>query len=150
MNTSAYISRRLNLCPAEASAAITAWHRNLSRANNAPRFVRLPRGLWLATEPDRSSVDPLRVYAVPGVLWISGRPLRIELEVTIWSSAACEAAIRPSGLAWPVHTQRYARRVTALLEGVVDSLVAPTVAGDANVYAVRVARTRWLPLRSVA
>jgi hypothetical protein len=150
MSTSAYISRRLNLCPTEANAAITAWHRSLSRASNAKRFVRLPRGLWLATEPDRSSLDPLRVYAVPGVLWIGGRPLRIELEFTMWSSDACEAAIRPSGLAWPVHTQRYARRVTALLEGVVDSLVAPTVAGDANVRAVWVARTRWLPVPSVA
>jgi hypothetical protein len=150
MSTSAYISRRLNLCPTEASAAISAWHRNLSRANNASRFVRLPRGLWLATEPDRSSVDPLRVYAVPGVLWVNGRPLRIELEFTIWSSAACEAAIRPSGLAWPVHTERYARRVTALIEGVVDALVAPSVAGNANVRAVRVAGARWLPVRSVA
>lgn len=121
----AYISRRLPIHPGKAGDALDAWHQDLPRVAVAPWLVRCRVRLWLSTSPNRSNLDPDLLGAVRGVLWFGVRPIRVVLEITEWSSRQCEASIRPSGLAWPVLTERYARRVGHLLDGIVGSLACP-------------------------
>jgi hypothetical protein len=144
MNDCAYISRRLPIQPAQANAALDSWHRNLPRTKWLPRSVRCGGGLWISTEPQPQSVDGQQLSTIRGVLWFGGRPIRVHLELAEWSATACEVAIRPSRLTWPVLTQGYALRVVALLDGISASLVA------ADVHQVVVRETRVLTPFSAA
>jgi hypothetical protein len=118
--------------------------------------VRFRAGLWLSLSPKRNNLDPDLLGAIRGVLWFGVRPIRVVLEITEWSSRQCEASIRPSGLVWPVLTERYARRVGHLLDGIVGSLAypypraaaasrGPRVAGHAQVLTSRSQERAGLP-----
>jgi hypothetical protein len=127
MFDSAYIARRLHIEPSEGRDAIAQWHQALPSVPLAGRSVQPGRRLWLAADPQRMSFDPLRLYAVSGILWMSCRPIPIELDFTVWSDTDCQVAIRPKSLAWPVGASRYARRVTAVLDEVIGAIHAPAV-----------------------
>jgi hypothetical protein len=146
----AYISRRLPIHPGGARAALDAWHQGLSNIAAAPQVVRFGCGLWTSTHSERRSLDPQLLGAVRGVLWFRVRPIRVWLEITEWSPSQCEAAIRPLGLAWPVLTEGYARRIGQLLDGIVASLVAPDLGTALDAQRALVASPRSAPGQSVA
>lgn len=146
----AYISRRLPIRPGNASNVLAAWHRDLPRVAVAPWLVRFRAGLWISAGPNRKNIDPHQLDAIRGVLWFGLRPIRVVLEITEWSSRQCEASIRPSGLAWPVLTERYARRVGNLLDGIVGSLVDPHPRTAVASRGARVGAPRSAPDQSVA
>ena len=146
----AYISRRLPIHPAKAGDALDAWHQDLPRVAVAPWLVRSRAGLWLSPSPNRSNLDPDLLGTVRGLLWFGVRPIRVVLEITEWSSRQCEASIRPSGLAWPVLTEGYARRIGQLLDGIVASLVAPDLGTALDAQRALVASPRSAPGQSVA
>ena len=124
---SAYLSRRLHIHPVDAVTALQGWHRDLPLVRVAPQYRRLADGLWLSTDPEPIIFDAQLLHAIRGVIWMCGRPIRVLLEITRWSSSECEAAIRPMSLAWPVCSDRYDRRVTALLDDIVGTLAFPGV-----------------------
>jgi hypothetical protein len=114
----AYISRQIDIHPSDVIGIITQWHHGLQPVRCVPRWCRLEFGLWLASEANHRSADPLQLYAVPGILWNVGRPFRVFLEFSIWSDSLSAVGIRPNGIYWPVGTERYARRIAAALDAV--------------------------------
>lgn len=126
MITSAYISRRLDIHPRQLSNAVAEWHHGLQPVRWVRRSVRLGHGFWLASEGGHASTNPLRLYEVPGVVWMDGRPVQVELEFSMWSATLSEMGVRPKGISWPVGTERYERRVTAALDVVNASLCQST------------------------
>jgi hypothetical protein len=66
------------------------------------------------------------MYQVPGVVWINGRPVRLKLEFSMWSDTLSEIGVRPKGISWPVGTDRYERRVAAVLDAIDGALFPST------------------------
>ena len=124
----AYISQLLHFDPASAGLVLDAVYSGLPPVAVAPRFVRLGEGLWLSAEGLHAAPDAKVLRAVRGVLWFGCRPVRLLVELAEWSSHACEAAIRPLSLAWPVRTDHYARCAAGHLDHLVGSLY--TVGGS--------------------
>jgi hypothetical protein len=118
----ALVSTRLQMHPSGVHSVVGEWHRSLSPLMVPSHYVRFGRRLWLATKPQLRSPDPLQLYAVRGVLWLNGRPIRVGLEFSTWSATTTQLAIRPDRLAWPVSTERYANRVRELLDGLIGSV----------------------------
>jgi hypothetical protein len=127
VSDTAFISRRLDIHPAEVACAVADWHRGLPRVRMSRNSVTLDHRLWLASRSEPKSSDPFQLYAVQGILWVKSRPIRMSLEFSMWSLRVAEVALRPTGMAWPVGTKCYADRVTAILDDVITSLVAPAV-----------------------
>jgi hypothetical protein len=105
-----FVSTRLSVPPSRIHTAIGKWHQSLPSITMARRYVRFGHRLWLATESQLASSDPLQLYAVRGILWMNGQPIRVDLEFSKWSATVSELALRPAHLAWPVRTERYACR----------------------------------------
>jgi hypothetical protein len=151
MIPTAFVSRRLHMHPSTVPAVVTEWHRSLPSIAGVPGFVRLGPRLWLAREPRDGGPDPLQVYDVSGVLWLWGRPVRVELELSAWSSSGSQLSLRPAHLSWPVRTKHYALRATAGPDGVADALAAPVLRREESRKAASVTiRPAGTPVRSVA
>ena len=130
MTNTYVVSTRLNVHPSKLNSAVECWYESLP-AVAFPRRVRVGSRLWLATTRHQASSDPLELYRVQGVLWLYGRPIRVELEFSIWSDTVSQVALRPANLAWPVRTEQYERRAAQVLDDVVASVTyqsAPLVA----------------------
>ena len=130
MTNTYFVSTKLNVHPSKLYSAVEKWHQSLPAVTPARR-VRFGSRFWLATTRRRASSDPLELYRVRGLLWLYGRPVRVELEFSIWSDTLSQVALRPADLAWPVRTERYRRRARQALEDVVTSVTsqcAPLVA----------------------
>jgi hypothetical protein len=123
MIDTAFVSTRLNLHPSSAQSALTEWHQSLPPVTRAREFVRCENRLWLAALPEQGNSDPNQLYAVRGILWVNGRPIRVGLECSMWSHTVSQLALRPAHLAWPVRNGRYGRRAAQVLEDVVESLM---------------------------
>jgi hypothetical protein len=113
-------------------------------------YVRFEHRLWLATEAQQTSSDPLQLYAVRGMLWMNGQPIRVDLEFSMWSATASELALRPAHLAWPVRTERYACRAALILENVVASIAGRVALHTAPGPKSRRAMARTAPVRPAA
>jgi hypothetical protein len=139
------VSTKLNFPPCDAPNVVEKWHRSLRRVTAAGRSIRrVGGGLLLADTPQHPSCDPLELYRVRGVLWVHGRPTRVTLEFSTWSADACQAALRPARLSWPVQTEHYERRAMGVLEDVVGSVISHHVpVGTRSVVAMP--RPAWLP-----
>jgi hypothetical protein len=123
------VSTRLSVHPSKLKSAVEQWHQSLPAGATAR--VRCGSRFWLAAKPDEASSDPLELYRVRALLWLFGRPIRVELEFSIWSDTVSQVALRPAKLTWPVCTERYGRRAARVLEDVVTALTsqgAPLVA----------------------
>jgi hypothetical protein len=125
MIDTAFISSPMDMHPASVDTEVAEWHRGLPPVAGARKFVHLGRRLWLATQPQVRSSDPLQLYAVRGILWINGWPTRVILECSMWSTTVSQVAIRPTHLSWPVRSRSYWSRATAVLDDVIGSLAAP-------------------------
>ncbi len=150
MFESAHVSRQIPMHPLEAREAVAAWHQSLLPVPQRRRPVRLERRMWLSPRPEHASADPLQFYAVPGLLWMRCRPIRMSLEFSEWSTTVCAAAIRPVNLDWPVGTEFYGRRVGALLHDVITSLHVFATSRSASVHPASVVSDgakRWWSLR---
>jgi hypothetical protein len=147
---SAQISRTFSMAPLETRAAAAEWHQRLVSTSNGRPSVRLEHRLHLAAHPQAASLDPHQLYAVPGVLWMWGRPVRVSLEFWTWSETLSEVLLRPSGLRWPIQTESYARRVVTTLNEVIWSLQVlalsrPVAQPVAPPVAARGTSRRWSP-----
>ena len=123
MTNTYFVSTKLNVHPSKLYSAVEKWHQSLP-ATTPARRVRLGSRFWLATTRHQASSDPFELYRVRGLLWLYGRPVRVELEFSIWSDALSQVALRPANLAWPVCTEQYRRRATQALEDVVASVTS--------------------------
>jgi hypothetical protein len=150
MFDTAFISSRMDMHPASVDTAVAEWHRSLPPVAGARTFVRLGRRLWLATQPQLVSSDPLQLYAVRGILWINGWPIRVILECSMWSATVSQVAIRPAHLSWPVRSGSYWSRAAAVLDDVIGSLAAPTVVEKADVPEGQRAVAKGAPVRVAA
>ncbi len=97
MFDTAYISENLPLCPAEAAAIADVWHGGLGETTTWSHYVRGAERLWLGAELQRVGADRFGVRQVPGILWVRGLPVRIEFEMSAWSTGVTTMAIRPRG-----------------------------------------------------
>ncbi len=121
VNTS-YISRVFPLDAAAAIAATEAWHCDLASAG-ARRLVAGHR-LRLRHRFEPTDFDPLLLRRLRGTLWVGGWPVAVELELVRYSRYASKIALRPSGLRWPVLTERYEYTAARAVAEVVDSIMA--------------------------
>jgi hypothetical protein len=126
MLESAYLSKRLDICPGNLGDVAARWHRGLERGRGSSRMVRASRGFWLA--PGAS--DSPAAYEVRGLMWTCGRPVPLILEFTEWSKTQSEVGVCPRSLLWPVGTAQYIRRVMAALESLTQTLCSSTVQVD--------------------
>jgi hypothetical protein len=127
---SAYISRMVPLGPADAIEATEAWYRNLPVALGHRRLVG---GHRLTVRPsfEPTNFDPLLLRRLRGTLWVGWWwPVRVDLELTMYSGCASEIALRPSTLRWPVAIERYGEDAGRAVEEVV---VAITMGRSARV-----------------
>jgi len=150
MFDSAQVSRRLDIPPLEVREAVAEWHQSLLAVPRGPRPVPLGRGLWLALRPEQVCVDPLRLYAIPGILWVWCRPIQVSLEFSKWSTTDSEVALRPASLGWPVQTELYARRAVTVIDDVSQSLNAFAVSRSVDLAVTPVISSvspRWWALR---
>jgi hypothetical protein len=145
-----FVSTRLNVPPSGIHTAIGKWHQSLPSITMARRYVRFGPRLWLATESQQASSDPLQLYAVRGILWMNGQPIRVDLELSKWSATVSELALRPAHLAWPVRTERYACRAAQILEDVVGSMAGQVAFHAAPGPKSRRAIARTAPMRPAA
>ena len=90
-----FVSTRLSVPPSRIHTAIGKWHQSLPSITMARRYVRFGHRLWLATESQLASSDPLQLYAVRGILWMNGQPIRVDLEFSKWSATVSELALGP-------------------------------------------------------
>jgi hypothetical protein len=97
MFDTAYISENLPIGPAEAAAIADVWHGRLGETATRSHYVRGAERLWLGAELQRVSADRFGVRQVPGILWVHGLPVRVELEMSVWTSGVTTMAIRPRG-----------------------------------------------------
>jgi hypothetical protein len=118
MFDTAYVSRTLPLCPTEAAGIADLWHWGLDEISVGSRFVRAVDRLWLGGELSSVSPDPSAIRHTPGILWVCGRPVRVEFEIAAWSATATTVAIRPVGRASVTSTGRYARAAYRAVERV--------------------------------
>ena len=123
MIDTALVSTRLSVHPSSAPRALREWHESLPPVTRARGFVRFENRLWLAAMPEQKNTDPDQLYAVRGILWMNGRPIRVGLECSMWSDTVSQLALRPAGLAWPVRTDRYGRRAVQALEDAVGAVM---------------------------
>lgn len=115
---SAYASKRLDLHPRDVQGAASGWHQGLKSVRCAPHWVHVDRRFWLSSRTEGLSTDALRLYGVRGIMWLSGKPVDVTLEFSVWSDSLSEVGIRPTGISWPVGSERYERRVAAVLDAV--------------------------------
>ena len=105
MTYTAFTSRRLQMHPSSVPTVVSEWHRSLPAVTATSRFVQAGPRVWLAKEPEDGDSDPLQIYAVPGILWLWGRPVRVYLEFSIWSRSESQLSLRPAHLGWPVRSR---------------------------------------------
>jgi len=133
MFDTAYVSKKLPLCPAEASEVTDRWHRSLNETSVGSRYVRGTRYLWVGRDLSADSPDPVSLRHTPGVLFVLGRPVRVEFEVSQWSATETTLSIRPRAGASIIRTDRYATAALRALDGVAEAMaqtesVAPALA----------------------
>jgi hypothetical protein len=133
MLDSAHLSKRLDIHPGNLADVAGRWHRGLERMPWSSRMVRVSSGFWLAS----GSTGSAHAYEVDGVVWTSGRPVPLILEFSGWSKTQSEVGICPRSLLWPVGTERYIRRVMAVLENVSHSVYLSTLQVEAPYEPVR-------------
>ena len=126
MFESAHLSMRCNCHPDKLADAASLWHHGLPRIPWVPRTVRVNNWLWLASSDLFCSEDGNRLYEVRGVVWAGARPVPLNLEFAKWSGTQSVVGVSPRGLSWPVGTDRYVRRVMAVLEVIVQNLNSST------------------------
>ncbi|HXQ62629.1 MAG TPA: hypothetical protein VN796_09865 [Acidimicrobiales bacterium] len=139
MFDTAYVSKKIPLCPVEAAAVTDLWHRSLNETSIGSRYVRGTRYLWMGRELSSSGPEGSALRHTPGVLFVLGRPVRIEFELTEWSATETTVAIRPRAGASIIRTERYASAALRALDGVAEALA----------WAQASARTP-VPVRSVS
>lgn len=135
-----YVSKTLPLCPTEAAGIADLWHWGLDEISVGSRFVRAVDRLWVGAELSSVSPDPSAIRHTAGILWVCGRPVRVEFEIATWSATATTVAIRPVGRASIASTGRYARAAYRAVERVTQSLMLThehTEARSASFRAVR-------------
>jgi hypothetical protein len=140
----------MDMHPAAVDTAVAEWHRSLPHVSLARSFVRLGPRFWLATQPQVASADRHQLYAVRGILWIGGWPIRVILECSMWSATLSQVAIRPAHVAWPVGSPSYWSLAAAVLDDVIGSLGAPTVPKRVDVHEELRAIVRITPVQSAA
>ncbi len=118
MTYTAFTSRRLQMHPSSVPTVVSEWHRSLPAVTATSRFVQAGPRVWLAKEPEDGDSDPLQIYAVPGILWLWGRPVRVYLEFSIWSRSESQLSLRPAHLGWPVRSRGYVLRAKTVLDAV--------------------------------
>jgi hypothetical protein len=144
MFDTAYISKKLPLCPAEAAGITDLWHRSLEETSIGSRYVRASRGLWVGAEMSSESSDPYSVRHSAGVLFVLGRPVRIELEIAQWSETETTVAIRPRAGMSILGTERYATAADRALEAVVEALARTKASASARTSSYRTVRDALL------
>lgn len=148
MSDTAYTSKKLPLCPAEAGGITDLWHHGLEETSIGSRYVRAGRGLWLGAEMSTESPDPYSVRHSPGVLFVLGRPVRIEFEIAQWSETETTVAIRPRAGMSILRTDRYAAAADRALEAVVEALGQTKASATARTTSYRTVRDALLDRKS--
>ena len=144
MSDTAYISRNISLCPAEAATLADEWHGRLGETAKSTRFIRCANRLWLSTELGGVDSDHLVVRHAAGILWVGTRPVPIEFEMSVWSSTVTTVAIRPRSRSSVIFSERYATAAHRALEYVVQSLMITRECRSARAGAYRSVRDTLL------
>ena len=134
MLESVYVSRVFPLGAADAIEAIEAWYSRLELAAGGRRLVGGPR-LLLRPCFEPTDFDPLLLRLLRGTLRVGWWwPVRIELELTQYSRFACEIALRPSTVRWPVGIECYGQDAAKAVEGIVASIMTgvPALANQSS------------------
>jgi hypothetical protein len=144
MIDTAYISRNISLCPAEAATVADEWHGRLGQTAKSRRFIRCADRLWLSTELDGVDSDLDVVRHASGLLWVGTRPVAIEFEMSVWSSTVTTLAIRPKSRSSVIFSERYATTAHRALEYVVQSFMITRECRSARAEAYRSVRDTLL------
>lgn len=118
-----HISIRLPLSPSAASEATDVWRRRQPKLWRRSHLVRAGHHLWLRQELEGGGVDPTQLRRASGVLWLHARPVRVEVELSVWSDSITTLAVRPKRLRSVAWSPRYARSVDRSLSAIVSELL---------------------------
>jgi len=140
MFDTAYVSRNLPVCPAEAATIADEWHRRLGETAKGSRFIRCADRLWLRTELSPVDGDRLGVRRAAGILWVGGRPRAIEFELSVWSTTATTVAIRTRSTRSVIRSRRYAVTAYRALEDVAQSFLITRECRNARADSYRTVR----------
>lgn len=144
MIDTAYITRNISWCPAEAATVADEWHRRLCETAKSGRFIRGVDRLWLSTELGGVDSERLVVRRALGLLWVGRRPVPVEFEMSAWSTTATTVAIRPRSQSSVIFSERYATTAHRALEYVVQSLMITRECRSARAEAYRSVRETLL------
>jgi len=127
-----YVSAQIPSCASGAASAISDWHRTLTTSVLGRPAAK---NLWVAAEFIPQGANPHTVRRIAGCLLVWGVPVRVEIELAIWSADSCEVGLRPFNLRWPVSTERYRQAalsaVTEVAKGIVAEVPTPVITGGA-------------------
>jgi hypothetical protein len=118
-----HISIPLPLSPSAASEATDAWQRRQPRLWRRSHLVRASRHLWLRHELEGGGADPAQLRRASGVLWHRARPIRVELQLSVWSDSTTTMAVRPKRLRPVTWSPPYERSVDRSLRAIVSELL---------------------------
>jgi hypothetical protein len=123
MSKHAYLSMRLPIEPTVARRLVTTWSEDTTAVIYPHHGASYRPRLSLSRRPGRPSVDPLQLFARPGLLRVGPWPVSVQLECTAWSDTESELGLRPAHLRWPVGTRAYGQAADAVLSAVARSLI---------------------------
>lgn len=123
MPQTTHISIPLPLSPSAASEAADAWQRRQPKLWRRSHLVRASRHLWLRHELEAGGADPTQLRRASGILWLHARPIRVEVELSVWSDSVTTVAVRPRRLRSVAWSPRYARSVDRSLSAMVSELM---------------------------
>jgi hypothetical protein len=126
-----YISTALPLSPSLAAEAAKDWHRNLIPLWAGSRFAKVDRRMWLRRELAPQSCDETQLVRAFGILWVHALPVRIEFEVSAWSTTSSALSLRPRALHSVAATASFMSVGMCALGKIADSLLLNTIGNSA-------------------
>ena len=122
MISTSRLSVRLPISPSAACAAVDAWIEERAALPRAAHVLRAGYRVWILPEFSWTSDGAALLRQTRGLVWHLCIPLRVRLEVSVWSSLEAELSIRPLAH-WPSGSEKLGVRLHRTLAGMAVELI---------------------------
>ena len=102
--------------------------------------------MWLRRELAPQSCDETQLVRAFGILWIHALPVRMEFEVSAWSTTSSALSLRPLALHSVAATEGFRSVAICALRGIADSLILQTIPNSAPSLGDNASHSREAPL----